>query len=237
MGTRDAGPVGLHRDTCGWAGWLTALGVGFLAMTGCSGATDSRSVSSVVVSPSAVGLQVGAQATLRATVTDASGHVMAGSPVFWSTEDGAIASVSPGGVVTAGTPGRVRVAASVGGVAGTATVSVSPVQIASVVVVPQTLTVAPGATAQLRAAAYDGSGQVVDSVTAVWGSSNQAIVTVDTSGVATGIAAGTATITAAISDRFGSATVVVPSSPKPPPPPPPPPGMGGGNGHGHHGNH
>lgn len=213
-------PVGQQRGAWDWA-TLLALSASLLAVGACSGVTDARGVSRIAVTPPSVDLLVADQTTLQATVTDASGHILTGSPVFWSTEDGSIATVSAAGVVTAAMPGRVRIAASSGGVAGIGVITVSPIVVASVIVEPQSLTVAQGATAQLRAVAYDAAGHVVRGVTAVWGSSNQDVAAVDTSGVVSGVGAGTTTVTAAISGQLASATVDVPS-------PPPPPHDGGG---------
>lgn len=181
---------------------------------GCSGPTDVQAVSAIHVQPSAVALLVNGQDTLRATAVDAAGRVVAKHQVFWSSQDVNIAIVSSSGVVTAVTPGRVSIAASADGVTGVAIVTVSAVTVAEVVVVPETLAVAPNATGHLRATAYDQSGNVVSGLPAVWGSSEQSVASVDSSGTVTGVSPGTATVTAAVAGRVASATVVVAAPPE-----------------------
>ena len=127
----------------------------------------------------------------------------------------------PPHVVTAAATGRVNVAASAGGVTGIAIVTVSPVSVADVVVVPETLTVMPKGTGQLNAAAFGPSGNEVAGLSVVWGSSHQSVATVDASGRVTGVTPGISTVTAAMAGRVASATVVVEKPPKPPAAPPP----------------
>jgi hypothetical protein len=63
------------------------------------------------VIPGRVTMDLGQQAVLVAVVRDATGAGMAASDVFWQTTDAAVASVSPGGVVTAVGPGTATIAA------------------------------------------------------------------------------------------------------------------------------
>jgi hypothetical protein len=181
---------------------------------GCSAATDIQTVSAIHVQPSAIALLVPRQTTLSATAVDVAGRVLAMDQVYWSSEDPSIATVSSSGVVTAVTPGRARIGASADGVTGIAIVTVSAVTVAEVVVVPETLTVAPDAMGQLRATAYDASGNVVSGLSATWGSSEQSVATVNSSGTVTGVSPGTATVTAAIAGRVASATILVATPPE-----------------------
>ena len=76
---------------------------------------------------------------------------------------------------------------------------------------------APGGTLQL--AAYQsvvgpyGSGSTMEQVMANWSSSNIAVATVDPNGLVTGVANGTAVITATASSRTGQFTVTVGAMP------------------------
>src|SRR2546429_5916243 len=84
--------------------------------------------------------------------------------------------------------------------------------VASLAVVPQTLTVGVGATAQLTATPRDANGAFLAGRSVTWASSNTAVATVNTTGLATGVAAGQATITATSGRRSGTAPLtVVPS--------------------------
>ena len=86
--------------------------------------------------------------------------------------------------------------------------------VASVVVAPDTSTIAFGATTSLTATLADSRGNVLTGRTVTWSSSNANIATVDATGLVTGITAGTATITATAEGQNGAATVTV----LPPPP-------------------
>jgi len=70
-------------------------------------------------------------------------------------------------------------------------------------------TVAVQATTQLTAALLDSLGTALSGRTVTWASSNTAIVTVSTSGLLTGIAIGSATVTATSEGKSASATVTV----------------------------
>ena len=197
-----------------WGPAIAAVASLVFSGGGCSGPTGIQAVSAIRVQPSAIALLVSRQTTLRATAVDVSGRVVAMDQVYWSSDDSAIATVSTSGVVTAVTPGRARIAASAGGVTGIAIVTVSAVTVAEVVVVPETLRVAPNAVGQLRATAYDASGNVVTGFSAAWGSSQESVATVSSSGMVTGVSPGSATVTAAIAGQVASATIFVATPPE-----------------------
>jgi hypothetical protein len=86
-------------------------------------------------------------------------------------------------------------------------------EVATIDVTPATGTTGIGLTAQFTATAHDADGNVVDDVDFTWTSSSTATATVDTNGLATGVAAGSCTITAASGDIEGAAALVVTSGP------------------------
>lgn len=92
------------------------------------------------------------------------------------------------------------------------------VAVVSVMVTPGSSTIPPGNTAQLTAAAYDASSQVLTNRVIAWASSDTAVATVSSRGLVLGIAQGSATITATSEGKTGAAGIVV-SAPPPPPPP------------------
>jgi uncharacterized protein YjdB len=200
--------AGHERVAC--LAWTTAL---FAVATACSSATGVQSVSAIAVTPPTATLLVHGQVVLHAAVQGQSGGTVSGASVFWSSEDSTIARVSSTGVVTAMTPGVVRIAASAGGVSGTATVTVSAARVASVTVVPDTVRLGPGAATRLLATAYDPTGGIVTGLTVTWGSSNTAVATVDQTGAVTAVADGTSTISASVGGQIGSALAIV-STPK-----------------------
>ncbi len=70
-----------------------------------------------------------------------------------------------------------------------------------------------GASAQAQAVAVDASGSPLSGRSVSWSSTNQAVATVDGSGMVTGVSAGNATINATSEGKTGSATVTVTRDP------------------------
>src|SRR5687768_14610551 len=76
-----------------------------------------------------------------------------------------------------------------------------------------------GSTVTLQATVRDQNNNVMTGQTIAWTTSNPLAATVNNSGVVTGVAAGSATITATSSTKSGTSAITVTT-----PPPPPPPG-------------
>ena len=83
--------------------------------------------------------------------------------------------------------------------------------VASVTVTPSTATVTTGGTVQHTATLKDANGNPV-SGTVAWSSGNASVATVTGSGLVNGVAAGTATITAASGGHSGTAAITVTAS-------------------------
>jgi uncharacterized protein YjdB len=105
--------------------------------------------------------------------------------------------------------------------AQTAVVTALIPPVATVTVAPLTASVQAGSTVQLAATLSDASGNVLTGRPISWTTSSTSVATVSTSGLVTGVAAGSATITATSEGKSGSATITVTAPPPPPPPPPP----------------
>ncbi len=179
-------------------------------------------VASVSVSPAADTLQVGQTQQLTATARDANGNVLTGRAVTWSSSNTAVATVSSTGLVRAVAAGSASIRATSEGRTGTSaiTVTAAPPTVATVTISPSSASVEQGATVQLTATARNASGTAIPGQVFTWSSTNTAVATVNSSGVVSGVGAGTATIRATTSGVTGNATVTVSSAPPPPPPPP-----------------
>ena len=92
-------------------------------------------------------------------------------------------------------------------------------RVAFVVVSPTTGSVRVGQTLQLTATPQDASGAALSGKVVTWGTSDATVATVSYSGLVSGIAVGTATVTATSDGKNGTAAITVTA-----PPPPPPPG-------------
>ena len=83
--------------------------------------------------------------------------------------------------------------------------------VASVSVSPGAVSATTGQTVQLTAIPRDANGTPLLGRTVTWRSSNAAVVTVNANGIATGVPAGSATITATSEGKSGSAAITVTS--------------------------
>ncbi len=190
---------------------------GTATITGTSGTKNGTA--SVIVSPVPVDsvhvvassdtLTVGHSDTLAATAFDSSGNLLTGRPVTWRSSNTAVATVNANGIVTTVQPGTVVIFASISGVSGSVTLLVNPVPIGSVTIAPLTDTVSQTGQVQLTATVKDSLGAVVTNPTVTWMSSANGIATVTSSGLVTGVSAGSATITASDGGKSGTNTTVV----------------------------
>ena len=203
------------------AGVVTAAGVGSATITATSeGKTGTATitvttipVASVAVAPTTLPLQVGATGTLTATTRDAQNTVLTGRPVTWTSGTPGVATVSPNGEVTAVAPGSSVITATSEGKTGTATVTVSAVPVASVVVAPTTLPLQVGGTGTLTATARDAGNNALAGRTITWTSGTPGVATVAPNGTVTAVAPGTSVITATSEGKSGTATVTVSAIP------------------------
>jgi uncharacterized protein YjdB len=198
------------------AGIVTAVGVGSATITASSeGKSGSATVSvlpipvaNVVVSMSNTNLSTGATAQATASVQSATGALLVGRTVTWSTSVASVATVSATGLVQAVSPGTTVISATAEGRTGQVTVTVVP-PVASVTVRLTAATIPVGATTTATATAFDDRGTSLTGRAVTWSSSAPAVATVSTSGVVTGVAAGTAIISATSEGRTGSVTITI----------------------------
>ena len=147
------------------------------------------------------------------------------STAEWSSSKTTVATVETTGQ---GNPGKAtgvaggtaKITAALSGVTGTATLSVtsSTATIISIIVNPVRPAIAAGTSQQFYATAHysDDTNQDI-TIAATWSSSNQSQATVQNvgqplPGLATGVAAGTVTISAAMGGQTGSNTLVITAS-------------------------
>ncbi|PYP27666.1 MAG: hypothetical protein DMD55_07880, partial [Gemmatimonadetes bacterium] len=93
--------------------------------TGSTAAPAPAPVASVAVSPATLSQNPGATQQFVATLKDASGNVLAGRTMTWTSSNAAIAAVNGSGLETAVAAGSATVTATSGGITGTASVTVT----------------------------------------------------------------------------------------------------------------
>lgn len=200
---------------------MTALAT-LIAAFGCAGGGSGSGgggtkLNSIKVSAANANPTVGQTDQLTATGKYGDGSTQdLTSSVTWTVTPAALATVGSGGVLTAQASGTAAITAAMGGISGSANLTIAP-KLVSIAVTPATRTIAASTKQQFIATGTysDNSTQpITGSVT--WSSSNTGVASISTNsptqGLATGIGAGTTTITATSGNISGTATLTVTSA-------------------------
>ena len=177
--------------------------------SGAAHMTVSQVVDTVEISPPAhTFVTFGEKLELKLVARDANGHPVEDAMFAWSSDNNSVATVNSG-VVTAVANGEATITAATDSVSGTARVTVSQ-EAATVDVSPPTATLtAIGDTIPLTAVARDVNRNEVVNAEFIWSSDNDSVAAVDTAGLVTAKANGTATITATADSASGTVQVTV----------------------------
>ena len=178
------------------------------SVTGSATVTVTRTVSTVVVTPTEAELLPGDTVRFSAQAEDANGFAIEDAVFAWSSSDPAVAVVDSAGLVRAIGRGDATITAAADSVTGSATVTVTRT-VSTVVVTPTEAELLPGDTVRFSAQAEDANGFAIEDAVFAWSSSDPAVAVVDSAGLVRAIGRGDATITAAADSVTGSATVTV----------------------------
>ena len=173
---------------------------------------DPPPVASVRVSPQSASIAEGETRRFTATALASDGTEISGLRFTWSSDDESVATVSSG-LARGVSAGTAMITATTEGKSGSASLTVTPPQAASVRVSPSSASIEPGRTRQFTATARASDGTVISGVTFRWSSDDESVATVGSSGLATGVSAGTAAITATTQNVSDSASLTVNSRP------------------------
>jgi trimeric autotransporter adhesin len=208
-------------------GLLTAVAPGRVTIVATFGAlmasaavlvTEAR-LTVIAVGPADLTLTRGSsqQYTATASFTDGSSRDITGDAT-WASSDGAVVLVADSpparGLVTAVGVGTAMVSASLSGITGAATVSVSPPTLTRLAIDPTALTVPRGVDAVFRARGLFSDGSVDDvTALAVWESSDAAVAAPLAAPAPKGsfstVAMGSAIITARLGQEAATTTLTV----------------------------
>jgi uncharacterized protein YjdB len=158
---------------------------------------------------------VGLTVQLKAigTLTDNS-TVDLTSKTKWSSSNTAIASVPQPGLVSGVAAGTATITGDYQGTLATATVTVVAPKLTGVKVVPDSFSVEEQKTYALKATAEYDNGQSVDvTIKATWKSDNTNVLSFNGAGVAQGVLAGSAVVTATFENVSGNAKATVTAVP------------------------
>lgn len=222
----SAANVATVSNAAGSDGLVSGVAAGTASIVASLGSVaDSASVRvtnatlfSIAITPAAATIAAGTdqQFTARGTFSDGSQQDIT-TLVNWTSTDTTVATIenSAGkdGLAKALKGGATTIGAALSGVSAIAALTVSPATLQSIAIVATYLTIARNTTSQFTATGTysDGSKQdITDQVT--WTSSSPSVATIDnsgTDGLATGIIAGTTTITGAYAGKSAQLTLTV----------------------------
>jgi uncharacterized protein YjdB len=168
-------------------------------------------VVSISVSPAFSSLPLGesAQFSAMATYSDGTkGDVT--SSANWSSSAAGIAPIDANGLAKGLALGTTTITASVSSINGSAALTVTSAQVVAIAVTPANSSVPAGKSEQLAAVAAYSDGSTRDATASViWNSSAPGVAIVSPGGLTTGVAVGTAAISASLGAVTGSALLSV----------------------------
>ncbi|WP_263352211.1 Ig-like domain-containing protein [Acidicapsa acidisoli] len=201
------------------AGLAASISMGKVSITASAGSVSGSSQLTVTaatlvaisLNPSGITVPAGitAQFTAQGTYSDGSVRDLT-SAVSWSSSPQGIASINSSGSATGVKVGTAAIAAQLGGVSGTSTLTVSAAQLKSISISSGSFTIPLGNVEQMTATGTYTDGSTHDLTNSVsWSSASAAIVSVNSSGSVTGLKLGTAAIDARLGGMTGTSTLTV----------------------------
>ena len=143
---------------------------------------------------------IGESVSLIATVLDQNDRVIRGAGVTWTSSETNVATVTDNGQVTAVKNGSARITATAGNASASANITVVQTAVRVVITPDSASLTSIGENLQLEVASFDERNRAISDAAFTWSSSNPAVATVDSTGLVTAVANGTATITASAGD-------------------------------------
>ena len=188
-----------------------------------------RVLTAIAVTPASSSISTGGTQQFTAVGYDQSGTAISGITFAWSTSNQNVANISTAGSASGISAGTTQIMAFAQGVSSggaTLTVTQPAAVLTSINVSPLTASIQAGNTQQFTVVGLDQYGNAMAGITFAWSSSNPNVATVTginaegkTSGVASGIAAGSTQITVNAGGVNATVTLTVTAPPPPPPPP------------------
>jgi Bacterial Ig-like domain (group 2) len=218
--TATINSAGLATGVAAGSSTITASLSGISGTASLKVTTTAPTLSSIAVTPATASIAVSAsqqnvasgstqQFTATATYTNGTtGNVT--TTATWTSSNTSVAAINSSGLATGVGVGTSTIKASLSGYSETATLTVTAPVISSIAVTPNPASFASDASQQFAATATYNNGATANvSSTATWTSSNTAAATVDDVGLASGVAAGTTSIKAAVGNVSGTAAATV----------------------------
>jgi uncharacterized protein YjdB len=133
--------------------------------------------------------------------------------VVWSSADSLVATINASGLASSVDTGTSVITATSGTVSSTKTLTVTAATLSSIIVTPSNPSIAKDSTRQFTATGAYTDGTSDDITTSVvWSSGDIVVATVNSAGLANGLAEGTSLITATLNAVSGSTTLTITSA-------------------------
>lgn len=209
-------------------GLFTAHAVGTTTVTASAGNESAEALitvtaaaqvdpvpESIVIKPTEATLAVGETKEFAATALDLDGNKISGVEIAWTSSDETIGTIGDSsGLFTALAAGTTTITATAGDRSAEATVTVTaedPIEpvIASLRLTPPRATLEVGDDQRFMVTAFDQDNNIISAGEVTWESSDDAVGTINASGIFTALAEGTVTITAETGDVSAQATITV----------------------------
>jgi hypothetical protein len=193
----------------------TALGTTTLTAAS-EGQTASISIAVVPAPVHSVQLQhpatpffPGDTGTITATALDSVGQPLDGRTAGWVLWPATVATISPSGRVTVLDTGSITITATIEGVTGSTTLSITGERVANIELLPRELALGPGERLPLRTRLTSATGNALRDRAPGFRSSNPAVATVSADGVVTTVAPGYTVISASSGGQSASLPITV----------------------------
>ena len=203
-------------ETVSSSGLVTSVGLGTAMITAASGSisnhtnlTVNPALVSIAVTPVTPSTPVNGtqQFTATGTYSDSSQQDITGS-VNWSSSDTTVATINSAGLATGVAAGNVSIHAISGNVSGSTTLTVTPILVSLTVTAADSI-IDINTTTQFTAIGHLSDGSAQDYTQLVNWSAPGSVASIDNTGLATGLAIGTVTVTASFGSISGSASLQV----------------------------
>ena len=195
-----------------------------VTMLGCGGGggttqppTNTPTLQSIQVTGTSPSVVAGQTLQLKATGAYSDGSTKdVTSTATWSTSDNNIATVAPGGMLTAKASGQCSATAKLGSIGGSLSITITPALV-SIAITPANPSIAASTSEQFIATGTysDNSTQNLTSQV-TWASSSPSVATVSTTaptkGLASAVSAGTTSISATLGSISGNTLLTVTSA-------------------------
>ena len=207
--------------TLNGSGQATAVAIGNATIT--AALSEDTGSANLIVVPGLVSVQVNppnpaiavgtTQAfTAMGTFSDGSAQNLTAS-ISWSSSAPSIATIAAGGQANGVAAGQATITATAGSVSSSTLLTVTPATLSAITVAPASPAIAAGTTLPFTATGLfsDGSTQVL-TTSVSWGSSTPSTATINSAGLAAGLAPGSTTITATLGSVVSNSAVLTVST-------------------------